>query len=132
MTSLSEPLCKAVLKRLASFGYKLKDEDSWELCFAMQTVENRIKNACNTTSIPEGLFSAAVNISCGEFLFSKKKLNRLEIEGLDFENAIKSINEGDTSVAFEGSSDEDKFEVLLNYLLHYKEDDFVCFRQMVW
>ena len=129
-TSLSESFYEAVLKRLVSFGYTLKEDDSWLICFAMQKVENHIKNSCNTTDVPDGLFNVAVDMVCGEFLFTKKQTGQLEIADLDFDGAFTSIKEGDTQVNFGGSSDEEKFDQMVNYLLHHGEGDFVCYRKI--
>lgn len=132
-TSLSESFCEAVLKRLVSFGYDLKEDDGWVICFAMQKVENHIKNSCNTTDVPVGLFHVAVDMVCGEFLFAKKQTGKLELTDLDLNGVITQIHEGDTTVQFaNGSSDEDKFNSLLNYLLHNGEGDFVCYRKLKW
>lgn len=131
-TSLSESFFEAVLKRLVSFGYTLKEDDSWLICFAMQKVENHIKNSCNTTDVPDGLFNVAVDMVCGEFLFTKKQTGQLEIADLDFDGAFTSIKEGDTQVNFGGSSDEEKFDQMVNYLLHHGEGDFVCYRKIRW
>lgn len=131
-TSLSESFYEAVLKRLVSFGYTLKEDDSWLICFAMQKVENHIKNSCNTTGVPDGLFNVAVDMVCGEFLFTKKQTGQLEIADLDFDGAFTSIKEGDTQVNFGGSSDEEKFDQMVNYLLHHGEGDFVCYRKIRW
>lgn len=131
-TSLSESFYEAVLKRLVSFGYTLKEDDSWLICFAMQKVENHIKNSCNTTDVPDELFNVAVDMVCGEFLFTKKQTGQLEIADLDFDGAFTSIKEGDTQVNFGGSSDEEKFDQMVNYLLHHGEGDFVCYRKIRW
>lgn len=132
-TSLSESFYNAVLQRLVSFGYSLKESDAWELCFAMQKVENHIKNSCNITSVPEGLYNAAVDVVCGEFLFAKKQIGKLELNDLDFTGAITSIKEGDTSVNFgSGTSDEEKFTSLLNLLIHSLEGELICYRRMQW
>ena len=109
-TSLSESFYEAVLKRLVSFGYDLKEDDDWSICFATQKVENHIKNSCNTTSIPDGLFNEAVDMICGNFLFTKKSTGGLTMNDLDLSAAIKQISEGDTSITFaDGASDEEKF-----------------------
>ena len=132
-TNLSEQFCEAVLKRLVSFGYTPKEDDVWVLSFAMQKVENHIKNSCNTTSVPDGLFHVAVDMVCGEFLYSKKQTNQLEIADLDLSGAIASISEGDTSVSFDSdSTDEQKFNTLLNFLMTNGEGDFVCYRKLKW
>ena len=130
---LSEPFFEAVLKRLDSFGYDLREDDAWVICFATQTVENHIKNSCNSTSIPHGLFNVAVDMVCGEFLFTKKQTGKLELGDLDLDGVITQIHEGDVTVQFgSGSSDEDKFDSFLNYLLHHGEGDFVCYRKLKW
>lgn len=131
-SSLSEDFFEAVLHRLESFGYTPTEDDSWSICFAIQKVENHIKNSCNTTSVPDGLFNVAVDMVCGEFLFTKKQTGQLELGDLDLTGAITSIKEGDTQVNFGGSSDEDNFNQFLNYLLHNGEGDFVCYRKMQW
>lgn len=132
-TSLSESFIESVLKRLVSFGYDLKEDDGWVICFAMQKVENHIKNSCNTTDIPDGLFHVAVDMVCGEFFFAKKQTGKLELIDLDLNGAIASISEGDTTVSFVTSvSTEDQFNSFLNYLLHNGEGDFVCYRRLKW
>ena len=78
-SSLSEQFVEAVLNRLVSFGYCLKEDDSWAICFAIQKVENHIKNSCNVTSIPDGLFHIAVDKVCGEYLLAKKQTGKLNI-----------------------------------------------------
>ena len=132
-TGLSESFCEAVLQRLVSFGYDLKEDDGWVISFAMQKVENRIKNSCNTTSVPDGLFHVAVDMTCGEFLFAMKQTGRLHLDDLDLDGAITSIKEGDIQVNFgNGTSDAEKFGAFLDYLLHHKEGDFVCYRKLSW
>lgn len=132
-TSLSEPFYEAVLKRLVSFGYELKEDDSWMICFAMQKVENHIKSSCNTVSVPDGLFQIAVDRTCGEFLFAKKQTGQLEIADLDLTGAVTSISEGDVKVSFaNGSTDEDRFNQLLNNMMTSGEGDFVCYRRIKW
>lgn len=132
-SSLKDDFFNAVLQRLVSLGYKLKENDDWILCFAMQNVENKIKNSCNITSVPDGLFHVAVDMVCGEFLFTKKQTGQLTIGDLDLDGAITSINEGDISVQFaSGASDEEKLDLLLNHLLHKGEGDFVCYRKIKW
>lgn len=132
-SNLSESFHEAVLKRLVSFGYRLKVDDGWVICFSIQSVEQHIKNSCNTISIPHGLTNAAIDMVCGEFLFTKKQTGKLELSDLDLNSAIAQIQEGDTTVHFaNGTSDESKFDSLLNYLLHSKDGELICFRKLRW
>ena len=132
-SDLNESFFEAVLQRLISLGYNLEENDVFPLCFAMQSVENHIKNSCNVTILPDGLFNVAVDKVCGEFLFAKKQTGQLDIEGLDLNGAIASISEGDTSVSFvSGASDDDRFNHLVNYLMTQGDGDFVCYRRLKW
>ena len=132
-SSLTEPFFRAVLQRLISLGYKLEENDDWILCFAMQGVENHIKTSCNVTSIPDELSNVAVDRVCGEFLFTKKQTGQLTIDGLDLSGAIASVSEGDTSVTFvSGATDDDRFNLLVNYLMTKGEGDFACYRKLKW
>ena len=132
-TSLSESFYEMVLNRLVSFGYELKEDDSWILCFATQKVENHIKNFCNITAVPNGLYHVAVDMVCGEFLFGKKQTGQLVIADLDLTGAIQQISEGDTSVTFvSGASDEEKFNQMIQHLMSKGEGDFICFRKLRW
>ena len=132
-TSLSEPFYEAVLKRLVSFEYELEEDNGWVLCFCKKKKKNHIKNFCNTDSIPDGLFNAAVDRVCGEFLFTKKQTGQLNIGELDLDGAVTSIKEGDTQINFDaGSSDESRFNQLVNYLMNQGEGDLICFRKIRW
>ena len=132
-SSLSESFIETILNRLDSFGYEIKESDAWMIGFAMQKVENTIKNECNISEIPDGLFHTAVDMSCGEFLFAKKQIGQLEIGDLDLTGAISSIKEGDTQVNFNSDeSDSDKVDSLLNYLLNNGKGELVCYRKIRW
>lgn len=132
-TSLSESVIELVLKRLDSFGCEIRESDTWLIGFSIQKVENTIKNECNISDIPDRLINIEVDMACGEFLLAEKQCGHLEIEGLDLTGAVSSIKEGDTQVNFEsGSSDEAKFNSLVNHLLNDGRGELVCYRKIQW
>lgn len=132
-TNLDEQFYEAVVKRLETFGYEVKVDDAWTISFCIQKVENRIKSSCNILSIPDGLFNVAVDMTCGEFLFALKQTGKLELGDLDLSGAITELREGDTTIRFsEGSSEDEKFTMFLNYLLTRGESDFICYRRLRW
>lgn len=132
-SGLSQTFVQTFLNRLVSLGYTPKEADLWELSFVMSDVENRIKNSCNTGSIPEGLFNVAVDMMCGKFLKIRKDSGRLELSTLDLSGAITSITEGDVSISFDASAtDEQKLNQLINYLMTKGEGEFVCYRKLKW
>ena len=131
--SLSESFIKEYLNRLVSLGYTPTEADLWELSFAMSDTENRIKNSCNTSSIPEGLFNVAVDMMCGKFLKIRKDSGKLQLSDLDLSGAITSITEGDVSITFDSNeTDEQKLNHLISYLMTKGEGEFVCYRQLRW
>lgn len=123
-----------VLNRLESLGYTLKESDNWMISFTIQKVENTIKNECNVTLIPDGLHQVAVDMVCGEFLYSLKSTGQLE--GFDLDTAIKSVQAGDTKVDFavgQGSkTSEQRLDALLSYLITYGRGEFACYRKIKW
>ena len=132
-SNITRNFVESIINRLISFGYPPKDVDLWELSFIMLDVENRIKNSCNTTSIPEGLNCVAVDMICGQFFMNRKNSGRLELSDLDLSGAITSITEGDVSISFDaGSTDEQRFNQLMTYLMTKGEGEFVCYRKLKW
>lgn len=129
-------MLETVKKRLESFGYELQEGDEFALIFAIQKVENTIKNDCNTPSIPDGLVNIAVDMAVGEFLLSKKTFSPDSITGLDLEYAVKQIQTGDTSTVFatgeECLTPEQRLTSFINYLLSYGKAEFGSFRRIRW
>jgi len=123
-----------VYKRLGSLGYAITESDDWAISFAIQKVENNIKNSCNVTSIPDGLNQEAIDMICGEFLFLKKQSGKLE--GFNLDAALKSVQAGDTTVTFavgQGSmTPEQRLDALLSYLITKGRGEFACYRKIKW
>lgn len=131
-SSLDESFIELVLKRLESLGYTIQDSDGWMIGFSVQKVESHIKNSCNTSSIPDGLKSAAVDMVCGEFLFTLKQTGKLN-QTFNLEAAVKQVQVGDTNVTFIAeATPEQKLDSLLKYLMFKGEGDFACYRKVKW
>lgn len=129
-------MLELVKERLKSFGYELQEGDEFALTFAIQKVENTIKNDCNTPSIPDGLVNIAVDMVAGEFLTAKKTFSPDSLAGLDLDMAVKQLQIGDTSTVFaagEGSlTAEQRLDIFLNHLLNDGRDQFSCYRRLRW
>lgn len=123
-----------VISRLESFGYTVTDADSWMIGFAVQKIESSIKNECNVTLIPDDLNQTAVDMVCGEFLFTLKNTGKLE--GFNLDAALKSVQAGDTTVTFaigQGSmTPEQRLNALLSYLMTNGRGEFACYRKVKW
>lgn len=129
-------MLERVKERLQSLGYTVKDSDDIAINFAMQKVENTIKNYCNISAIPDGLIHVAINMVVGEFLMSKKTFAPSDLLNFNLDSAIKQIQEGDTNISFavgEGSkTDEQRLDSFIDYLLNYGRDEFITYRRFRW
>ena len=125
-----------VKERLKSFGYEFKDGDNGILAFAIEKVENTIKNDCNVCRVPKGLLNIAVDMAVGEFLRYKKTFSPEHVAGIDLNTVVKQIQAGDTSTVFavgEGSlTDEQRLDAFLDYILNYGRAEFSCYRKIKW
>ena len=94
-----------VISRLDQLGYKTTPEDYNHIDFEMETVINYAKNYCNVTELPTILDNSMIDRICSYFLFNKK--NSGSLEGFNYENVIKSIKEGDTTITYAVGQGED-------------------------
>lgn len=127
-------MLETVKERLRSFGYEFQEQDEAILNFCVQKVENTVRNDCNVSAVPEGLFSVAVDMAAGEFLSAKKTFDPKSIAGLDLDFAVKQIQTGDTNTVFSDGSltPEQRLNNLIDYLLTYGKDEFSCYRKIRW
>jgi len=128
-----DKLIEAVLQRLVSFGHSPTKDDVFSIAFGIQKIRNHILNQINQEVVPDELFEVMVDMVCGEFLNGMYLCGKLDMDELDFEGIVKSVTEGDTSVTFETSGqDEDKFRKLIAWLMDGKGCDLLCYRKMRW
>lgn len=127
-------LTELVLKRLDSFGYEAKEDDAFIIGFSVQTVENKIKNDCNITEIPEGLTNTAVNMACGEILDTLYRTGKLDVGSIALDGAIASVTLGDATVSFDNSATDNSgtFTALITALKDSGRGDFACYRTLKW
>ena len=88
-------------------------------------------------AVPDGHVYTLVDMAAGSFLQDKLNTGGLEIEGLDFSTAVKSITEGDVSTTFAGASDgvsspEGRFLATLDGMVHPSEKILGAFRKLKW
>lgn len=134
----SEPLrfnTDGIKKRLESLGYEVKEDDKIALTFCIEKVRSTIKNEVNWQDVPKGLEHIAVDMAVGEFLHGLLQTGQLS-DAFDIDTAIKQVSEGDTTVAFaigDGSSSvEQRLNLLIDYLIKGRRDEFSCFRKLRW
>lgn len=127
-----------VKKRLESFGYIVKNTDSWALNFCLEKVRMAILNDINQTEIPDHLNYFAVDWTVGEFLLAKKTFSPGDLDTLDLDIAIGQIKVGDTDVKFgtgnNGGSltSEQRLDILISHLMTWGLAQLSCFRKLRW
>ncbi|GHU86433.1 hypothetical protein FACS1894198_6320 [Clostridia bacterium] len=122
-----------VIGRLTMFGYVVMPADEWMIDFTITKAEKKLKNDCSITEIPVELYEVVVDMIVGEFLFIKKLTNPDRIESLDLTPIAKQIAEGDTSVSFSvGSTPEETFDSVVNYLMCGSNEQLAAFRCIKW
>lgn len=121
---------------LEQIGYIWSADDTFILALEVQNAESTIKNNCNLFDIPQKLLNIAVNMSVGKFLNIKKTFEPNRIMELDLSCAVKQIQAGDTNTVFalgSGSlTDEQRFDLFVNYLLTCGKDELSCYRKIKW
>lgn len=116
---------------LESIGYVVTKEDEFLLIFCFEQVVQNVKTACNISDVPPELSAVVVHRTCGEFLGYKIKSGKLD--GFDMEQAVKSVQLGDSSITFsETSSAEDKLLMLSAALANSGESELICYRKIKW
>lgn len=131
-TRLDTAFFELVLKRLESFGYTAAKEDGWLMYYIGASVEQKIKNECNTAAIPGGLLYKAVDMVCGEFLYQKFNSGQADIEALDLEQMARTVKIGDVTVEYGDNAvgNEAKFTALVDKLREL--GDCLCYRRLRW
>lgn len=115
----------------ASEVYEFTPVEEMILSFNIDKSVREMEMKLNS-DIPEAFEYALVDMIVGEFLMSQKSLGTLKMNAIDYNMVVKSIQEGDTNITFaDGSSDSQKLDVLISYLMH-PEIDYADYRKIRW
>ena len=120
---------------LTALGLTEKVDDPLTV-YVLSSVTERLLNETNLTVLPDGLACLGAELALGELLRLKKSMGLLDIEGLDLDAAVKSIQEGDTNITFasgEGSlTPEQRLDVLIARLTADRSREILRYRRLVW
>lgn len=97
-----------VVARLQQLGYEADGDDYEHIEFELDKMIKYTYNFCNRTDIPEIIFPRLIDRVCSEFLYYKK--NSGSLKGFNYDNVIKSIKEGDTTITYAVGQGEDTAE----------------------
>ena len=128
---------EAVVLRLAMLGYKVIEDDRPAIDYLTGKCRVELLASIHHKDVPDGLIYTLVDMAAGSFLQDKLAAGGLEIEGLDFSTAVKSITEGDVSTTFAGASDgtsspEGRYLATLDGMIHPSEKILGAFRRLKW
>ena len=118
-----------VKTRLKTLGYEYTDDDKALLDICIQLAKNKIFNICHITKLNDKVSPIAVDMACGEFLLSKHNSGQLDI---DIKQIVKRLQEGDTTIEFDNSTDTASINALIDYLLNSKIGELACLRKLAW
>lgn len=126
-----------IVSRLSQLGYTATQDDVDQLDFEIQLVINYTLDYCNLTNeedIPELVYPKMIDRICSTFLFNKK--NSGTMEEFDYEAAIKSIKEGDTTIHYVAGAGEDtpenRFDSMVKQLERGYDKWITHFRRLSW
>lgn len=111
-----------VLTRLEQLGYVVKTTEYEAVSFELDTILDYVKNYCNITEIPKVLDNRIVDRVCSAFLFNQKNAGNLE--GFNYEIAVKQLKEGDTTIQYANGQGEDTPESRFDSLVKQLERGF--------
>ncbi len=133
-TSFSAGVLEEVEDLIDAIGITLTSGDEYLLAFAVGYVENDIKNSCNVSKIPEGLYKVSVGLIVAKFLSWKKAKQEVDAGTLDFSPALKELSEGDTKQVWDTSSSttaEQRLDMFIS-MLENGRSQFVTYRKIRW
>lgn len=124
-----------VINRLKQLGYEVKEADTEQIDFELTKILNYVQNNfTRSPNIPEILDPRIVDRVCCDFLFYKK--NSGSLEGFNYDNVIKSIKEGDTTITYAVGQGEDtpenRFDAFVKSLERGFDKWCTVHRRLVW
>jgi len=133
-TSFSASFLQEVTDMISALGITLTDGDDYLLSYAAGYVEQEIKNACNVSEVPEGLYKVTVGLIVSRFLSGKRAKKQLAADTLDFSPALKELSEGDTKMVWDtssGSTPEQRLDLFIG-ILESGRNQFITYRRLRW
>lgn len=110
----------------AATGYAALPADDALLTYLLQSEERAVLDDCNLVVSPEALDTVVEERAAGRFLQMKKA----DVLSADDLAVVSRIEEGDTTVEFEGTSAESRLDGVITSWL--RERDLACYRKLRW
>lgn len=110
----------------AAIGYEAQPADDALLTYLLQAEQQYVLDDCNLDALPAELEPVVEERTAGKFLQLKKGTVLSE----DDASVVTRVEEGDTTVQFEGTSAESRLDSIIASWL--RERDLACYRKLRW
>ena len=123
-----------VRTKLGALGYVPGGDEAALIAFFIGEAQSRLLSRLNRESVPEGLYHVWADMAAGLFL-KHKLLSGALFSDSETSNEIKSITEGDVSVAFYASKDgsaRDRMKRMADELIHPDESVIAAYGRLSW
>lgn len=118
-------------QRLKALGYEVTEADYLLLRDAAHSAEMYIRHYCNVSTIPSCLDHVLIDIAAANFLLCKQSTGQLT--GIQLEQVVKKIQDGDASVEYAGTVDrEATFNTFLLSMQKGYNSELNAHRKMRW
>lgn len=132
---MKEKIAAKTTELLSTAGYKLAEGDSMLIGIGAAHTEVEILHSCNLAAVPEELLTCASRLCAADFLRLKKAAGTLDgFSGIDLTAAVKSIQEGDTSVSYDTTgtaSAEQRLDAWISALDSCRRQ-LIAYRRLAW
>lgn len=123
-----------IIDRLRQLGYLATQDDYEQIDFELNSTVNYVLNYCNITTIPDIIDPRIVDRVCSDFLYYKK--NSGSLTGFNYDDVIKSVKEGDTTVTYAVGQGEDtpenRFDAFVKTLKTGFDKWITPYRRLRW
>lgn len=110
----------------AATGYEAQPADDALLSYLLQAEQQAVLDDCNLDELLAELEPVVEERTAGKFLQLKKG----DVLSDDEASVVTRIEEGDTTVQFEGTSAESRLDSVIASWL--RERDLACYRKLRW
>lgn len=110
----------------AATGYEAQPADDALLTYLLQAEQQAVLDDCNLDELLAELEPVVEERTAGKFLQLKKG----DVLSDDEASVVTRIEEGDTTVEFEGTSAESRLDSVIASWL--RERDLACYRKLRW
>lgn len=107
-------------------GYEAQPADDALLTYLLQAEQQAVLDDCNLDELPAELEPVVEERTAGKFL----QLKKADVLSDDNMTIVSRIEEGDTTVEFEGTSAEACLDSVIASWL--RERDLACYRKLRW